>query len=286
MIAPYVTGPAARLRHLGQGHLRGGPEEHRVPVGKELDRPLSGFAQHPAQCQQFLPVGQPARYRLAVDTIVDRPPRGGEPDRAGRQRLAQQLRHPGDLTRRRSTITRLITHDVIPQGGVSHHPRHVESGPGTLDRIEILGKRLERPVHPRPQRISRHALDVLQRQHDRLARIRTSRRHRIPTIPHNHRRDAMPTRRHQVTIPRDLRVVMRMTVNEPRSQHQPRQIDHRRARPIDIADLSDPPRLHPHITPPRNRTRAINQRRATQHHRLSHQNPLTSYGRLCSERLR
>ena len=138
MIAPYVTGRplasaiSARVTFaVGRKNIvsRSG-RSWIVPCPASRSTPHN--ASSSSRSASRLGTGLPS-IPLSTD------PRGGEPDHAGRQRLAQQLRHPGDLTRRRSTITRLITHDVIPQGGVSHHPRHVESGPGTLIESRYSG---------------------------------------------------------------------------------------------------------------------------------------------------
>ena len=90
----------------------------------------------------------------------------------------------------------------------------VEHRPAPLDRCEILRERLEVPFDPRQQRRGVHVLDVLERAHDHLAMLGARRRDREAAVAGDDGRDAVIRRRTQRGIPEDLRVVVRVDVDE------------------------------------------------------------------------
>src|SRR5262249_23462191 len=70
-----------------------------------------------------------------------------------------------------------------------------------------------------------HPLDALEHAHDALASRRSTWREREPAVAHHHRRDSLPAGGRQGVVPADLRVVVRVWVDEPRAHRQPRRAD-------------------------------------------------------------
>ena len=108
-----------------------------------------------------LGTGLPRRRRgRAVGRTRSRSPR--------RPRLADDLAHVADLGFGGFAVGGFLAQDVQPQQRVSWRDRHVQLRPGSRHRVQVLGKGLERPGDPGPQRVGRHALGVLRRPGDRL----------------------------------------------------------------------------------------------------------------------
>src|SRR5262249_39225367 len=66
-----------------------------------------------------------------------------------------------------------------------------------------------------------HVLDVLERPTDQLAVLGPARGDREPTVAGDHARDAVPRRRRERRVPEDLRVVVRVDVDEARRHGMP-----------------------------------------------------------------
>jgi len=95
------------------------------------------------------------------------------------------------------------------------------------DRVEILREGLEAPVlaHAGLERGDAHALDLLERADDEVAMGAARRRDAEAAIAYHHRGDAVPGRDAEHAIPQDLRIVMRVDVDEARADDAPRGID-------------------------------------------------------------
>ena len=85
-----------------------------------------------------------------------------------------------------------------------------------LDGVEVLGKRLEVPRDPGLERRDVHVLDVLERVGEQVAVLGAARCDAEAAVARDHRGDAVPRRRRERRIPEDLRVVVRVDVDEPR----------------------------------------------------------------------
>ena len=165
--AVQVTGDVVRDGQLGElVEEQPGPDRH-------LDDALAQLAEHRR------PARRPRRPRRS----------GWAP--AGR-------RHPGapagvtsrSRWRRRCIASRTMSHIVVdlvggrralvaaeheqPQRRVADEGADVEPLRSCVDGRQVLGERLEAPVDARLQRLRRHALDVLERAHDRCRGARAA----------------------------------------------------------------------------------------------------------------
>jgi hypothetical protein len=113
---------------------------------------------------------------------------------------------------------------------VPHERRHVDALGAPVDGVQVLGERLEAPVDALLEGVHRHALHVLERAHDGVAVLGPGGRDAEPAIAHHDARDPVPRRRREVAVPEDLRVVVRVDVDEARRQRQAVEVDHLRCR--------------------------------------------------------
>jgi hypothetical protein len=163
-----------------------------------------------------------ARHRPALPADVRRRLRRREADRAGRERLRDECAHRRDLRVRRLALRRLLAHDVESHRRVADERADVDRGAAALDRDEELREALERPVRadPGPERVERHALDLLERAEHEVAVRGARRRDAEPAVPHHDRRDAVPRRDREHPVPEDLGVVVRVDVDEAGRDHR------------------------------------------------------------------
>ena len=94
--------------------------------------------------------------------------------------------------------------------------RDVDALGQRAERVEILGERLEAPVDTGLQGGHLHALDEFECLHDELAIFGPRRRDAESAVALHDRGDPMPRRRRQVAVPENLRVEMRVDVDEAR----------------------------------------------------------------------
>src|SRR5438876_817912 len=114
------------------------------------------------------------------------------------------------------TGRRLLAHHVEAHGGVPDERADVDRGAAPLDRAQELAEGLEGPVgaDPRAQRVERHTLHLLERAKHEVAMRGPRRGDAEAAVPHHHRGDAVPGRDGQHAIPEDLRIVVRVDVDE------------------------------------------------------------------------
>ena len=113
-----------------------------------------------------------------------------------------------------------ISHHHAAHRRVPGHERHVERGASAIDGIEVLARRVPSPRHAGAQRLERHAFDARQHAHDVVAVGVGERRDGEPAVAPDHGRDAVQRRRREPRVPEDLRVEMRVDVDEPRCDDQ------------------------------------------------------------------
>ncbi len=101
---------------------------------------------------------------------------------------------------------------------MADHGADIDRRAARGDRVEVLREGLEAPffAHACLQRGDAHALDLLERADDEVAMRPPRRRDAEAAIAHHHRGDAVPGRDAEHAVPQDLRVVMRVDVDEAR----------------------------------------------------------------------
>src|SRR3984957_1674873 len=118
-------------------------------------------------------------------------------------------------------------------------PRNVRIGRFPPQQVEILAERFKTPVDASAQRIERHRLDLGQVGKYDVAATGWGRRDPEAAIADNDRSYPQCRRWRSGLIPGQLRVVMRMQIDDPWCEHQPFGIDRFRGSFPNAADADD-----------------------------------------------
>ena len=105
---------------------------------------------------------------------------------------------------------------------------------------EVLGEGLEAVERDAAQRGGVHALDPGEKLDEPVRIARPQGRHREPAIAGDHGRDAVEATRRGVRLERELRVVVRVRIDDARGDDPAVGIELTGARTVDEADLGDP----------------------------------------------
>ena len=161
--------------------------------------------------------GVARRDHVPVGVVVGARPRRREAERAGFEALAEQRVHLGDfVVGSRAADTLRAHHDARRTARVANHEGGVDTEPA-VDLVEVLGGGRPVPRHAFAQRFERHAFDPGEHPHQVLAvgGVVGERRDGEAAVPGERRGDAVERRRREGTVPEDLRVVVRVDVDEP-----------------------------------------------------------------------
>ena len=151
---------------------------------------------------------------------------GSESQCAGSQCLRDQIALRSNLFGSAFALGGLFAHDIHASGGVPNESGRVHRGTVGLERIEVLREGLKAPVaQAGAQRVDAHALHVLERAHDEVAVFGPGGRDRESAVAHHDGGDAVPRRTAHQPVPHDLRVVVRVDVDESRTDDAPGGVD-------------------------------------------------------------
>jgi hypothetical protein len=186
-----------------------------------------------------------ASFRLPTAVVRGRSARR-EADRAGAQALEQQPAHLADLGLGRDALNRRIAHHIAAQRRMTDEAGHVRCGAAAFEQVEILGHRFEFPADSRAQSVERHALDLGEVAHDALAVRRTAGRDGEAAVADHGRRDAEGGGGRGAGVPGELRVVVRVVVDDARHQCEAVGVDYlaRALRAKRRAERCDPSVAH------------------------------------------
>ena len=108
------------------------------------------------------------------------------------------------------------------------------------------------------ERVGVHALDAGERVQEPLEVLAARRREREPAVAGDDGGDAVPRRRRRGRLEHQLRVVVRVDVDEAGREHEPVGFEHGGRRVAgDAADAPDAPVAHLHVGDRRRATRAV-----------------------------
>ena len=242
-------GPARLHREVAQAHVivaEGGGVRLLAADGLagQLEDTGVELAHHADQPAHLVPRGQAAGHRPAVGRLVNRRARGGEADGARLDGLAQLALHQPDVVLARRLLERALAHDVAAERAVADVARVVDALGQGLDGIEELGEGRPRPRDACGHRRARDVLGPLEVADDQSLVLLAARRQREAAVAHDHRGDAVPARAGPERIPEHLRVHVRVTVDEPGSDHAPLGVDDLAGTLADAADGDDAPVVH------------------------------------------
>ena len=162
--------------------------------------------------------------RFAVAVGVRERERGREPEPAGRDRLLEQAGHRGELVGRRLVADRVAAHHVAPERAVADQETDVQADP-VVDRVEVVAERAPRPRHAVLERGERHALDLRHHPAEVVGVLGVDGREREAAVARDHARHAVQVRRRRGRVPEELRVVVRVRVDEAGGDDEPVGVD-------------------------------------------------------------
>ena len=170
-----------------------------------------------------------AGHRLAAIADVGGRLGGGEAHRAGADSAPHDLAHLGDLAFVGRPFHGFLAHHVQPRRRMPDERADVDRRAAFFDRVEVLLEGLERPfvAQPRLQRVEAHPFDFLERAHDESAMLGARRRDAEAAIAHHHRGHAVPWRYGHHAVPQDLRIVVRVDIDEAGGDHAAARLDRR-----------------------------------------------------------
>ena len=234
---PVERAPA-RERHLRHQLHLGVGEAAQAAVGDVLERRALVLAHRAAQREHFVVGGPARRDRLAVAVGVRERERGGEPEPARGERVVQQRGDRVELLGRRLVADAVGAHHVAAQRAVADHEPDVERDPA-VERAEVVGERAPVPRHAVLERGERHALDLRHHPAEVVGVVGRDRREREAAVAGDHARDAVQVRRARGRVPEQLRVVVRVRVDDAGRDHEAAGVD-RLGRVVGhVADLDD-----------------------------------------------
>ena len=128
----------------------------------------------------------------------------------------------------------------------------------TVEALEVLPEALPVPVDPGFERDERHALHLRHHPTRVVGVARLQRGQREPAVAAEHRGHSVERRRCRVAIPVQLRVVVRVDVDEPGRDDEPRGVEGLRGQLArELADPDDAAVLHGDVGAPRRRAQAV-----------------------------
>ena len=221
-----------------------------VGVDGRLDRALAPFAEHPRELETGFVVHDVGDHRRAVVVELDARPSGGDLGRpaacARVHRFVQQLAHLGVLGvgGHATRLGVIEAHDPREHRPDAHVRQHVDRLRRAVDAVEELGVGDPVPGHAVFHAADRDGLVAAHGQHRALAVGWLDGREGETAVADHHRRDAVPPGDRAVGVPEQLRVVVRVVVDEAGRDVQPGRVDH----PVglgfpQLADRGDDPVL-------------------------------------------
>jgi hypothetical protein len=104
--------------------------------------------------------------------------------------------------------------------------QHVHGLRAAVDAVEELGIGDPVPRQPAPHRLVRDRLDPGHGEHRTLTHLRSHRREAEAAVPDHHRRHPVPAGERQVRIPEQLRIVVRVEIDEAGRDDHPARVEH------------------------------------------------------------
>ena len=157
--------------------------------------------------------GPAAGHRLAVAVAVRGRLREREAERARLERAAELGAHLGDLLGRGLAADGVGAHHVAADRAVTDEEAGVHRDPA-LEAVEELAEGLPLPVDAVLERGERHALDPGHHPAQVVGVAVVQRREREAAVAADHGGDAVHARRARGGVPHELRVVVRVRVDE------------------------------------------------------------------------
>ena len=257
----------AHPRHLAIGRGEVLTERARR---RELEHAPPQLAEHPSDAEQLVFGCERPGHRFAVDRHVrDRPARR-EAERTRLDALLHDASHRFDVFGSRGLVLGApLPHHVAAHRAVRHLRAHVEQLGHRVDGIEVLGERLPLPLDPGRQRRTRDVFDAFHQADQPVVTVGLHRREADTAVPHHDGGHAVPARRREHRVPRDLPVEVRVHVDEAGRHQQPVGVEHFARGAVDATDFGDDTVGDGDVGSARGRARTVDDGAAL-HHEVVH----------------
>jgi hypothetical protein len=152
---------------------------------------------------------------------------------------------------------RVFAEHRVANRGVLRQHRDVRLGFLALEHVEVLREALEVPARAGEQRVDVHALHHREVAQQRLAQRRRTRRDAEAAVAHHRGGDAERHRGRERRVPGDLRVVVRVHVDDSRHQREAAGVDGASRRLVAFPDDRDVAVPYPDVSRERFTTAAV-----------------------------
>ena len=204
------------------------------------------LAERARESADLLVPREAARHRLPV--VVDIHIRRAEAARPRLQALGENALHLNDLRLRRLPLERLLAHHPHPDRAVPDQRRDIDAQ-SRLQRPQVVVERLPCPVDPVLERRHRQVFDLPEHAAEPIPLLLAQRRERQRAVPGHDRRDPVLQRRARLPVPAQLRVVVRVRVDEAGRGGVAVGVDLARAALGHAAHAGDPPAANADLPP-------------------------------------
>ena len=237
------AGQQCRPGHRAARYLRqlGILVEEQSTACRRLEKAAARRAHGPGKGKYLFDVAYPARHQPPIVGDMGRRAQRREPDSAGLHRFAYDSAHSFDFFVGGGTFRRRFAHDIHAQRRMSEQDTDIDRYAGRVDSVEIFRERLEWSIRAEAfvQGVDAHAFHFFQRADDKVAMFGARRRYPETAIADDRRRNAVPGRDGQFTVPNDLCVVVGVDVDKTRRYDGARGIDRFRGIVRRIAECDD-----------------------------------------------
>ena len=242
--------------------------EFRIDAAAHLHRARAEFAQHVGEREDLLVVGPQRGDRHALRIEVALLTRAGEADRAGLHAVAHDRLHGLDLIVGRGALLAVLAHRVVAHGGVADQRAGIDAE-ALVEPVHVLRERLPIDVDG-AQHLHRDGFDIGQEFGHALFVAAAHRGQRERAVAEDHGGGAVLRREGAQRIPRHLRIVVAVVVDETRRHSEAVGIDGARRRTGDLADFDDLAVLHRNVAAECRHPRAIDDAAITDQQVIRH----------------
>ena len=219
------------------------------------DAPGTALPGRGGQLGHLLEARAPRRHGTVRLVDVRGGLRGREAGRARPHRLAHVVGHPGALLGSRVALRGGVPHDVAAERRVPDVDRRVDTETAVED-LEEGREGLPVPGEPAPEHTRRHALDLGEELGQPGAIGRPARGDRVAAVARHHRRDAVVAGGGPERLEGELRVVVRVHVDDAGHHDEPVGGD-RPPRARQAPDVGDHARLDADVGDPHRQARSV-----------------------------
>ncbi len=171
----------------------------------------------------------------------------GEAERSRVHGLGQQCADACRFLRCGRSLHRFLAQNVVTERRERRQKREVEGRPAALRGIHVLGEGLPVPADATFQEIVGNRLDIDQIAHRDLTGGGAAGGEAHAAVAHHDAGDTVPGRGRHRAVPADLRVVVRVRIDESGRNYTVGGVDRRFARPAHATDFDDPSIVDRHI---------------------------------------